>query len=65
MWQRTYIPLGLELLQALEFLGNGFIGQERLVLPQRSLAYLGVLGFRDCIFEECLLKLVERDDDAE
>lgn len=61
----TYIPLGLELLQALKLLGDGLIRQQRLILPQRPLADLRVLGLWNGILEEGLLKLVEGDDDAE
>jgi hypothetical protein len=53
-----YIPLGLELLQALELVGDGLIGQQRLILPQRPLADLGVLGLGDGIFKERLFELV-------
>lgn len=60
----TYLPFGLEFLETFEFLGNGLICQQRLVLPQRSFANLRVLGFRNCIFQESPLKLVERNDDA-
>lgn len=61
----TYIPLGLELLEALELAGYRLVGQQRLVLAQRALANLRVLGLGDGILEEGLLELVEGDDDAE
>lgn len=60
-----HIPLGLELLQALKLARYALVGQQRLVLAQRALANLRVLGLGDGIFEEGLFELVERDDDAE
>ena len=61
----SYIELGLELLQTAKCFRDRLIREERLVLPQRPLTDLRVLRFRDGIFQECLLKLIKGDDDAE
>jgi hypothetical protein len=65
-WQvETYIPLGLELLQSYKRLSYRLVGDQRLVLLQRTLADLGVVGLWDGILEESFLELVDGDNDAE
>ena len=61
----TYIPFGLELLEAAKGLGDRLVSEDRLVLLERALANLGVVGLGDGVLEEGFLELVERDDDAE
>jgi hypothetical protein len=61
----THIPFGLEVLEAAEGPRNGLFGKDGLVLLQRSVAYLGVVGFGYRVFEKGLFELVESDDDAE
>lgn len=61
----TYIPSGFEFFYALKLVGDGLVGQQRLVLSQRSLANLRVFRFWDRIFQERLFELVESDNDAE
>ena len=61
----TYIPFGLELLEAAKGLGDRLVGEDRLVLLERPLADLGVVGLGDGVLEKGLFELVERDDDAE
>jgi hypothetical protein len=54
----SYIPLALESLQVNELPRNSIIGEDSFVLLQQSIADLGVIAFRDCIFEVCLLNFV-------
>jgi hypothetical protein len=61
----TDIPLILKLLQPNKGLGDGLIGQDGFVLLQGPLADLGVVCFRDGIFQECFFQFVEGDDYAE
>lgn len=68
LWQvpheTTYIPLGLELLQPDKGICDSLVGEDGPILLQRSLANLGVVGFRDRIFKKGLLQLVNGDDDT-
>lgn len=55
----SYIPLCLELFESAEFSGNGLIGQQRVVLPQRPLAYLCIFRLWYGILYKGLFQLVE------
>lgn len=61
----THLPFCFKLFKANESLGYSVICEDGLVLFQGPLAYLGVVCFRDGIFEECLFQLIEGDDYAE
>ncbi len=60
----AYLPLSLELLQSHKSLCYCLVGDKRLVLFQRPLADLGVVGFGDGILEKRLFELIDGDDDA-
>lgn len=60
----TYIPLGFELLEANEGFSHRFVGENRLVLLERSLADFRVVGLGDGILQEGLLQLVNSDNDG-
>lgn len=61
----TYIPFGLELFQVLKLGGNGLVRQERFVLAQRSLAYLGIFCLGDGVLQKRFFELVKCHYDAE
>jgi hypothetical protein len=61
----AYLPLSLELLQSHKRLCYCLVGDKRLVLFQRALADLGVVGFGDGILEKRFFELIDGDDDAE
>ena len=60
----TYSPLMLESLQIHELTGDVLVTQIRLVLLQKSTAYLGVFGLGKGVFDVRFLETVEGDDDA-
>lgn len=63
--RKTNIPLRLERFYIHKLRRDNLIGQYRLVLLQQTVAYLGVVGFLDGIFQICLFELVECDYDTE
>jgi len=64
-FRAPYIPLGLEIFKISKLPRNRLISQQRLILPQRSLADLSILCFRHSIFQKGLFELIKCYDNAE
>ena len=60
----AHIPLPLECLEISKLTCNRLIGEIGFILLQKSATCFCVLGFRDRVFDICLLYCIERDYDA-